>query len=78
MLQASQHQADPFAYMQAAKLTSCSNGMATMLQTMVAAQIQGALQNGWHLLARVHILLREFERAKADDATWLAKRVWPF
>ncbi|GIU41186.1 hypothetical protein TUM3794_21190 [Shewanella colwelliana] len=74
VLQASQNQADPFAYMQAAKLTSWSNGMATMLQTMVAAQKLGALQNGWHLLARVHILLREFERAKADDATWLAKR----
>lgn len=48
--------------------------MATMLQTMIAAQKQGALQNGWHLLARLHILLREFERAQADEASWLAKR----
>ncbi|MXR70604.1 hypothetical protein GNT65_18260 [Shewanella sp. JBTF-M18] len=74
VLQASQRQADPFAYVQAANLTSWSSGMATMLQTMVAAQKQGALQNGWHLLARLHILLREFERAQADEASWLAKR----
>ena len=56
VLQASMKQADPFAYMQAAKLTSWSNGMATMLQMMVAAQKHGALENGWHLLARLHIL----------------------
>ena len=74
VLQASVNQADPFAYMQAAKLTSWSNGMATMLQMMVAAQKHGALENGWHLLARVHILLREFERAKADEQTWQQKR----
>ncbi|QYK13828.1 ImpA family metalloprotease [Shewanella rhizosphaerae] len=74
VLQASQRQADPFAYVQAANLTSWSSGMATMLQTMIAAQKQGALQNGWHLLARLHILLREFERAQADEASWLAKR----
>ncbi|WP_428611497.1 ImpA family metalloprotease [Shewanella sp.] len=74
VLQASQRQADPFAYVQAANLTSWSSGMATMLQTMIAAQKQGALQNGWHLLARLHILLREFERAQADETSWLAKR----
>ncbi|GIU21387.1 hypothetical protein TUM3792_22180 [Shewanella sp. MBTL60-007] len=74
VLQASMNQADPFAYMQEAKLTSWSNGMATMLQMMVAAQKQGALENGWHLLARLHILLREFERAKASEELWLEKR----
>ncbi|MCG9711485.1 ImpA family metalloprotease [Shewanella insulae] len=74
VLQASQRQADPFAYVQAANLTSWSSGMATMLQSMIAAQKQGALQNGWHLLARLHILLREFGRAQADEASWLAKR----
>ncbi|WP_299801875.1 ImpA family metalloprotease [uncultured Shewanella sp.] len=74
VLQASMNQADPFAYMQAAKLTSWSNGMATMLQMMVAAQKHGALENGWHLLARLHILLREFERAKGSEELWLQKR----
>ncbi|GIU22229.1 ImpA family metalloprotease [Shewanella schlegeliana] len=74
VLQASMKQADPFSYMQAAKLTSWSNGMATMLQMMVAAQKHGALENGWHLLARLHILLREFERAKGAEELWLEKR----
>ncbi|ABV86226.1 ImpA family metalloprotease [Shewanella pealeana] len=74
VLQASMNQADPFAYMQAAKLTSWSNGMATMLQMMVAAQKHSALENGWHLLARLHILLREFERAKGSEELWLQKR----
>ncbi|ABZ75526.1 conserved hypothetical protein [Shewanella halifaxensis HAW-EB4] len=74
VLQASMNQADPFAYMQEAKLTSWSNGMATMLQMMVAAQKHGALENGWHLLARLHILLREFERAKGAEELWLEKR----
>lgn len=74
VLQASMKQADPFNYMQKAKLTSWSNGMATMLQMMVAAQKNGALEDGWHLLARLHILLREFERAKASEALWLQKR----
>lgn len=74
VLQASMNQADPFAYMQEAKLTSWSSGMATMLQMMVAAQKHGALENGWHLLARLHILLREFERAKDSNELWLQKR----
>lgn len=74
LLQASMNQADPFAYMQEAKLTSWSDGMATMLQMMIAAQKNGALQDGWHLLARLHILLREFERAKGSEEIWLQKR----
>ena len=74
LLQTSMNQTDPFAYMQQAKLTSWSDGMATMLQMMIAAQKNGALDDGWHLLARLHILLREFERAKANDETWLTKR----
>ncbi|MEZ9198305.1 ImpA family metalloprotease [Shewanella sp. 10N.286.54.B9] len=74
VLQASMNQADPFAYMQAANLTSWSNGMATMLQMMVAAQKNGSLENGWHLLARLHILLREFERAKGSNELWLQQR----
>ncbi|PKG55934.1 ImpA family metalloprotease [Shewanella sp. GutDb-MelDb] len=74
VLQASVNQPDPFVYMQDAKLTSWSNGMATMLQMMVAAQKHAALENGWHLLARLHILLREFERAKGSDELWQQKR----
>ncbi|WOT04500.1 ImpA family metalloprotease [Shewanella youngdeokensis] len=74
VLQASVNQADPFAYMQAANLTSWSSGMATMLQMMIAAQQYDALDYGWHLLPRLHILLREFERAKASNELWEQKK----
>jgi len=74
ILQASVNQDDAFAYMQAAQLTNWSSGMATMLQMLVASQHYDVLENGWHLLARVHILLREFERAIKSDEIWLQKR----
>ncbi|PKI14003.1 ImpA family metalloprotease [Colwellia sp. 12G3] len=73
-LKASLLEADAFAHMQAASLTSWSQGMAIYVQMMMAAQEQGDLLDGWHLLARLHILLREFERADNNDNDWLAKR----
>jgi len=36
------------------------------IQAMMHAQKLGKLQNGWHVLARVHILEREMNRAKKD------------
>ncbi len=71
-LQESIKQVDPFAYMQAANLTAWNDGISIYIQMMMAAQGQGALDNGWHLLARLHILLREFQRADDNDDTWLA------
>ena len=42
------------------------------IQAMMHAQKEGKLLNGWHVLARVHILEREMSRAKKD---WEAKKV---
>ena len=36
------------------------------LQAMMHTQKMGKLENGWHLLARLHILEREIQRAKQD------------
>lgn len=72
-LQLSMTKNNPFAYMQQADLTSAADGMMIMVQMMVAAQKYSVLENGWHLLARLHILLREFDRAKVNDELWLAK-----
>ena len=45
------------------------------IQMMMSAEDHGALEDGWHLLARLHIIEREFNRALAsDDSHWLAKR----
>jgi hypothetical protein len=41
------------------------------IQAMMHAQKLGKLDNGWHVLARVHILERELRRAKKD---WEAKK----
>ncbi len=52
-----------------------SEGAAMFIQMMMSAQDQGALFDGWHLLARLHIIEREFNRAvRLDDAGWMAKR----
>jgi len=71
-LQESMKQADPFAYMQAANLTAWNDGISIYIQMMMAAQDQGSLINGWHLVARLHILVREFQRAEDNDDAWLA------
>ena len=41
------------------------------IQAMMHAQKMGKVENGWHVLARVHILEREMSRAKKD---WDAKK----
>lgn len=76
VLQASRLQADPAAYVKAKLWDTMgwSEGAATFIQMMMAAQDQGALQDGWHLLARLHIMEREFARATADTVKWEAKR----
>ena len=74
MLQASAHQTDPFAYMKNANLTEWSNGVGITVQMMMSAQAQGVLQDGWHVLARLHLMEREFDRAKKDQVTWEARR----
>ena len=74
LLQTSARQPNPFSHMRGANLTDWESGMAIMLQMMIAAQQYGALENGWHLLARVHILLREFKGARVTNELWQQKR----
>lgn len=77
-LQASVGQADAATYLKAnywdAVVDNWSRGVSMTIQMMMLAEDQGKLQSGWHLLARLHILEREFNRAKASDATWESKK----
>ncbi len=69
-------QTDPQAYVKANLWTnpSWSDGVAMTIQMMMAAKDNGALLDGWHLLARMHIIEREYQRAVKEDALWLEKR----
>ena len=44
------------------------------IQMMMAVQEEGILSDGWLLLARMHMLEREFNRARGIETTWNAKR----
>lgn len=74
ILKTSQGEADPVAYMQAQELTSWNQGVAMTIQMMMAGQGQGSLTNGWYLLARLHILERDFYTATRSDESWAAKK----
>jgi hypothetical protein len=74
ILKASQADADPVAYMQAQGLTSWNQGVAMTVQMMMAGQAQGSLNNGWYLLARLHILERDFYTARSSDEKWEAMK----
>jgi hypothetical protein len=74
VLKTSQAEDDPVAYMQAQKLTSWSQGVAMTIQMMMAGQGQASLTNGWYLLARLHILEREFYTATRNDNNWNAMK----
>lgn len=77
-LQASVGQANPATYLKTnywdAVSDNWSRAASMTLQMMMTAEHQGALQDGWHLLARLHILEREFNRARSDATTWDAKK----
>ncbi len=77
-LQASIGKANPANYLKTnywdAVEDNWPRGMMMTIQMMMTAEHQGALQDGWHLLARLHILEREFNRARGDTATWDAKK----
>ncbi len=44
------------------------------IQMMMNAEEEGVLDNGWHMLARMHLLEREFNRARRSETDWTAKR----
>jgi len=69
-VQASRLSDDPAAYMRDADLTEWNLGAGINLQIMMAAQDLGLLDNGYHLLARQHIIDRNFNRADNNDAAW--------
>ncbi|NMU30561.1 hypothetical protein HKB21_33665, partial [Vibrio parahaemolyticus] len=55
LLQQSRSQADANAFMAAQDQSSWSWGARVYIQMMMAAQQQGVLQDGWHLLGRLHL-----------------------
>lgn len=67
-LQASVGQASPSDYVKTEFWgeSSWSRQFMVTLQAMMHAQKMGKLENGWHLLARLHILEREISRAEDD------------
>jgi hypothetical protein len=73
ILQASVADSDPITYMQNHLWASSgwSQQFMVTLQAMMQAQNLGKLDNGWHLLARLHILERVINSIKAD---WDAKK----
>lgn len=81
-LQASVNQDDAAAYMKENWWTGSNwKKQATMfIQMMMAAQADSsaentwALQDGWHLRARLHVIEREFNRANDSEASWTEKR----
>lgn len=75
-LQTSIKQTNPATYLQTNlwAVSDWSQQVSMTIQMMMAAQQQGKLVNGWHLLARLHILEREFNRARADATTWENKK----
>ncbi|MGX1925298.1 ImpA family metalloprotease [Vibrio sp. NH-7] len=74
LLQQSRLNPDPNAFMAAQNQTGWSWGARVVIQIMMQAENQGVVNNGWHLLGRLHILEREFNRLKSDDELWLASR----
>ena len=75
-LRMSLEQPDPTAYLQNEfwPSTGWSHQFLQSLQTWMAAQREGVVSNGWHVLARLHIYDREFSRADDSEAMWLEKR----
>ena len=51
-----------------------SEGAGMFIQMMMAAQKDGALNDGWLLRGRLHMLEREYEQAKKSEALWDEKR----
>lgn len=72
-LQASLTTADPAQAMRDLALNTWQDGAAIMIQIMASAQGAGILTDGWLMLARLHVVDREFNDAVTDDARWAAK-----
>ena len=53
---------------------SWSNQVLFTIQAMMSVQELGKLENGWHLLAREHIVEREFVQAIKSEEAWQTKK----
>ncbi len=73
-MQQSRQQADPSAFMAAQNQTGWSWGARVYIQMMMATQQQGILNDGWHLLGRLHLIEREFNRLKGSAELWDARK----
>jgi len=76
ILQDSRTKANPAAYIQATLWDNVgwSQGATMFIQMMMAAEDNGALIDGWHLLARLHIIERAYQNAVKNEENWLATR----
>ena len=76
LLQTAVKQSNPQSYLKSNLwgVSDWSKQVSMTLQMMMAVEDQGKLIQGWHLLPRLHILEREFNRARADATTWGSKK----
>ncbi|MCK7596455.1 ImpA family metalloprotease [Microbulbifer sp. CAU 1566] len=74
-LAASQGEADPAAYMAARGYSGWNYGVALIIEMMMHAEENGALDDGWNLIPRLHILERAFNAAKGNDSDWETGKV---
>lgn len=74
LLQSSRNQPDPQTFMQQQNLTGWSWGARIYIQMMMSAQSQHVVSNGWHLLGRLHLLEREFNRLDNSVEVWNSGR----
>ncbi|WP_119396058.1 ImpA family metalloprotease [Salinibius halmophilus] len=65
-----QTQADPLSYMQANPLNSWSQATATHIQWFMAVQNAGIVENGFHVLPRLHIYERYLWQADNNGEEW--------
>lgn len=73
-LQTSQTQPNPSAYMAARGYSAWNYGVALVIEMMMHAESKGALNNGWHLIPRMHLLEGAFNAADNNDSDWVATR----
>lgn len=55
-------------------MSSWSQGALFMVQLMMNAENRGSLIDGWHLIFRLHILARNFDTARKNEADWNASQ----
>lgn len=72
--QNSRNEADPAQYMRDQAFTNWNYGAGINHQIMMAAQDLGLLTDGRLILARLHVIEREFNIADDNDTDWAAKR----